>query len=105
MSRTIRRPYKHLLRWWLPELQALTQSKRDWRQKRLPGLYYSRQEPVIVRRLQSDIHRFFAGPGAYSRKIYNRKFKQRSKKEIHHTLRTVDQDTYMEPKIYYPYFA
>ena len=105
MSRTIRRPHKHLLRWWLPELQAvaLTQSKQDWRQKRLPGLYYSQQEPVIVRRVQSDIHRFFAGPGQYSRMLYNRKMKQNSKQQIHRMIRTEEWESYLKPELYYPY--
>jgi hypothetical protein len=105
MSRTIRRPHKHLLRWWLPELQAvaLTQSKEDWRQKRLPGLHYSQQEPVIVRRVQSDIHRFFAGPGKYSRRVYQRKFKQCWKVEMHHVLQSGEWDAYMDPELYYPY--
>lgn len=103
MARTIRRTEMHLLKWWLPELKALTQSEHPWRQHRLPGLLYSRQEPRIVRAVQSDRHRFFCGPEKFNRRRYQKLFKQSWQRELRRVIRSDDWDTYMDPEIYYPY--
>lgn len=103
MSRTIRRTEKHLLKWWLPELEVVVRSKHPWRQQRLPGLLYSKQETQIVRTLQTDKHRFFAGPGVFSRNRWQRKFRQASRMQLHHAKLIEDWDDVAVPLIYYPY--
>ena len=106
MSRTIRRNQKHslyLLKWWLPKLQVVTTSRDDWRCKRLPGLLYSPYESKIVRRVQTDMHRFFCGPNHYSRNIWHRKYRQQSKVQLHHANLAEDWDDCTVARIYYPY--
>lgn len=103
MSRTIRRPESHLLRWWLPNLDVLTRSTDDWRQTRLPGLLYSPEEALIVRKVQSDLHRFFSGPDHLHRNRIHRKYRQRSRRNIRQHLRKGEWDDYVSPEIYHPY--
>ena len=106
MSRTIRRPELHLMRWWLPSLaeHVFVKSQDPWRQQRMPGVYYSKQEPKIIRRLQTDIHRFFHGPPAYNRKRYQKMFRQTWRREVKKLFREDNLEAYLDPEIYYPYF-
>lgn len=104
MARTIRRPYKHLLHWWLPNLGPAVTTQDDWRQHRLPKLLYSKSEAQIVRIVQSDHHRFFSGVGRYSRKRYHKQFRQLSRRKILSHVRGDCWDDFVDAKRYFePY--
>lgn len=104
MSRTIRRPERHLLTCWLPELNVLTASTDDWRRRRLPGLLHSPYKSDVVRKVQTDNHRFFHSPESFQRNRWHRKFRQQTRLAIHHAIRDdEDRELPLNPDLYYPY--
>ena len=99
MSRTIRRPQAHLIRWWLPDNHtALTRTRHPKLHKRLQ----CRQDSVIVREVQSDIHRFFCGPSKFSRNTWERQIRSSTKHQVHQYLRLEDYEI-LHPIVHRPY--
>lgn len=99
MSRTIRRSQLHLIRWWMPNIGPSVPSKDPWQRSRRPGLLYNKDEPVVVRRLQSDIHRFFAGPGLYYKKKNAKKIRSCMKEQIRKSVRAAEYDDFLTGRL------
>ena len=97
MSRTIRRPCRHLIQWWLPKGEIAYPQRNPWHQVRYPGRLVHDEEPQIVRTLQSDLHRFFSGVGKYNKHCKNKQVRQQVRLNIHRVVRSDELDSFQPP--------